>query len=414
MENNLRVLIVAPIYPYPPLDGHTVRNYNLFRNISDGYSFDFLAFGESGADRHRERLLKQLGPCFQDIEIVPESTLKRVEIKKGISKIVNLFFPYKIGLGLPYYSEAMAEAVERRAATNKYDLIFFCGFHMFLYFPQKQYHLPHIVDIVDSVSLLMRSYFHEEQRIWRKISCYLQYFWASRYETLHFATARNMISVSPIDMNSIRGRVPRSKMWVVPNGVDTDCLKADEKVPVKENSLLFTGVMDYPPNNQSAIYFVKEILPLVRSKIPGISLIIAGRNPTEELKDLVGEDPRITLTGYVEEMKPFFSEASLYVAPLVSGAGIKNKILEAWAMSKPVVATSMACNGLNAVHGRNVLIADTPADFAEAVISLLRSPAEREKIAAEGRKTAEVSYSWREQSLILDRIIREVIQAEQK
>lgn len=385
-----------------------IRNYNLFRNFLSGYRFDFLTFGDPQLLQDREKSLKQLGPCFEDLEIVPDSTLRRVE--KKISKLRNIFYPSTLGLGLPYFSQEMAEAVNRRAASSEYDFIFFCGFSMFLYYDQKESNrTPYIVDIIDSLSLFMSSYLKVKKGLREKLFDYVNLIWAKRYEKFHFSTARNSIFVSPVDRDYVKKSTPRSTLWVVPNGVDTDFFKPKKgSIPIS-NSLLFTGVMDYPPNVEAMTFFINKVLPLVRGKIPDVSLTVAGRNPTVELQSLVSQIPNVKLTGFVEDIRPFFDEATVCIAPIVSGSGLKNKVLEAWSMSKPVVATSFSCNGIDAVHGRNILIADTPRLFADSVITLLSDFVQRERLAEAGRKTVETSYSWGSQVALVDKIIKEIL-----
>ncbi|MCG3110733.1 MAG: glycosyltransferase [Candidatus Manganitrophus sp. SB1] len=405
--SDLLVLLIAPKYPYPPSDGHMIRNYNLFKSFRSGYQFDFLTFGDPQLLQDREKALKQLGPCFVDMEIVPESTLRRVG--KKISTLRNIFYPSALGLGLPYYSEEMAEAVNRKMASSKYDFIFFCGFSMFLYYDQKESNrIPYVVDIIDSLSLFMDSCLKVKKGMREKLTDYVNYIWAKRYEKIHFSTARNSIFITQADKDYVMKETPRSKLWVVPNGVDTDFFKSKGEPP-KNDSLLFTGVMDYPPNVEAVIYFISKVLPLVREKMPNVSLTIAGRNPTTELQTLASQMPGVKLTGFVEDIRPFFEEAAVCIAPIVSGSGLKNKVLEAWSMSKPVVATSFSCNGINAVHGQNILIADAPDLFADAVITLLSDPVQRKRFAEAGRKTVEDSYSWGSQATLVDKIIKEVM-----
>ncbi|MCG3116092.1 MAG: glycosyltransferase [Candidatus Manganitrophus sp. SA1] len=406
--SDLRVLLIAPKYPYPPSDGHMIRNYNLFKSFRSGYQFDFLTFGDPQLLQDREKALKQLGPCFVDMEIVPESTLRRVE--KKISTLRNIFYPSELSLGLPYFSQEMAEAVNRKAASSKYDFIFFCGFSMFLYCDQKESNrTPYIVDIIDSLSLFMDSCLKIKKGLRKKLTDYVNFIWAKRYEKIHFSKARHSIYITPADRDYAKKGSPQSTLWVVPNGVDTDFFRSNKVTP-KNNSLLFTGVMDYPPNVGAMTYFINMVLPLVREKMPDVSLTIAGRNPTAELQSLVSQASGVKLTGFVEDIRPFFEEAAVCIAPIVTGSGLKNKVLEAWSMSKPVIATSFSCNGIDAVHGKNILIADTPQLFADAVISLLSDPVQRERLAEAGRKTVENDYSWGSQAILVDKIIKEVME----
>jgi len=172
--------------------------------------------------------------------------------------------------------------------------------------------------------------------------------------------------------------------------------------------------MDYRPNHESMIYFMKEILPLLKKATPNITLTIAGKNPTHDLIELAQKNPEIKLTGFVKDLRPYFNECMIYVAPIISGAGMKNKILEAWAMSKPVVASSMSCIGLKAVDGQNCLIADSPHAFAEKIILLFSDLNLRNKLAQNARSTAKELYSWQSRARMLEDIFSEVIENQNK
>jgi glycosyltransferase involved in cell wall biosynthesis len=409
IRKELNVLLISSDYFYPPSNGNTLRDYNIFKNFSKDFRFDLLTFGDEEHLCNREKLAAQLGPCFENVFMVPASTLKKTELRRGISKLKNIFFPHKFSIGKPYYSEQMARIVNENMSSSKYDLIFFCDFSM-RYLHDVYERTNYIVDVQDSPSLLFKSYFNAEKQLRKKIMSYMNYVWAKRYERIYLSKVKNMIFVSLVDQVFVKRNCPHSNIWVVPNGVDTEYFKPVSKETQSKNALLFTGVMGYRPNHESMVYFIKEILPLVRKKIPDIFLIIAGKDPMPELQSLAKRVPRIKLTGFVQDLRPYFNESMIYVAPIVSGAGIKNKILEAWAMGKPVVASSKCCDGIKATDGQDCLIANTPSIFAESVIRLFSSPSLRNTLAENGRRTAEEFYSWKSRARELGEIFIEVIE----
>ncbi len=215
--------------------------------------------------------------------------------------------------------------------------------------------------------------------------------------------------ISHVDAAHVKVNCPGSRIWVIPNGVDTEYFHTKNHHSDAGRNLLFTGVMNYTPNVESIVYFIKEILPLVRRRISDVKLTVAGRNPTLELQKIEKEVHEISLTGYVDDIRPYFERAAIYVAPIISGAGLKNKILEAWSMSKAVVATSLSCDGIDAIDGYNVVIADRPKDFAEKVVQLLSDTNMRDRLAINGRHTVERSYSWLSKSKMLENLFREVL-----
>lgn len=409
MNEPPKILIVSLRYPYPPLDGRRVRDFNLFKHLTSGYHFDLLSFGTPELLHQHESLKKTLGPCFCDVELVPHETLMRLPHRSFLSKLWNIYFPFYSSY-YPNFSHVMAQRIREKVATGNYDLVYFCGFAMFLHASVEPIQIPLIVDICDSISLLKQSYFDKEKTIIKKMRSYAEYLWAKRYEQVHCSRVRNIITISPVDALNLRRHCPDSKLWVLPNGVDTSYFQSQNPPEQTNNTLLFTGVMDYPPNNEAMLYFIEEVFPRVKEKIPAVTLTVAGRNPAPELTSLADLTPGVSVTGFVDDIRPYFDASSLYVSPLISGAGMKNKILEAWSMSKPVVATPVSCSGLEVRDNENILIADSPHKFAERIIGLLSDRSLMLQIGRNGRQTAEQSYSWASRASTLADIFAEVLQ----
>jgi glycosyltransferase involved in cell wall biosynthesis len=199
--------------------------------------------------------------------------------------------------------------------------------------------------------------------------------------------------VSWRDREAVVGATEHGK--VVPIGVDHSYWTRQTRDP-RPNCLAFTGVMNYAPNEDAAIYLIERILPLLRRAIPNIELLIVGRDPTPALKERAQRHPEVTVTGFVDDVRTCLERAAVFVAPLRYGSGIQNKILEAMAMEVPVVTTSLAAAGLR-VDGAGappVLVADGEKEFAERVIALLGEEDERQRLAGEGRRFVENHFIW--------------------
>jgi sugar transferase (PEP-CTERM/EpsH1 system associated) len=189
---------------------------------------------------------------------------------------------------------------------------------------------------------------------------------------------------------------------IVPMGVDLEYFRPSLKkrtqssvAPTAASSplLLFTGTMNYFPNSDAAAYFCNEIFPRVREQHPKARFYIVGNHPSEQVRRLEAQDG-VVVTGYVPDVRPYFEEASVFVAPLRAGSGIQTKNLEAMAMGVPIVTTSVGAMGLKADTGKELLVADTPLAFAEQVIHLLDNKYLRENIAQTARTRVETEYSW--------------------
>ncbi len=199
------------------------------------------------------------------------------------------------------------------------------------------------------------------------------------------------LAASDRDQDLLEHAVPGVHPIVIENGVDCTALRL---LPRAGAALLFAGAMDYPPNSDAAVFFCRAILPLVRASLPDVKLLIVGHAPPHQVMAL-GRGPGVTVTGRVDDVRPYYAQAAVSIVPLRAGSGTRLKILESMALGRPVVSTSIGCEGLDVEDGRHLLIANTPQRFAECVTRLLIDPALRERIAAEARRLVEQRYDWR-------------------
>jgi glycosyltransferase involved in cell wall biosynthesis len=199
-------------------------------------------------------------------------------------------------------------------------------------------------------------------------------------------------TVADADAARLRALLPAARVDVVPNGVDAARFRPDPHVTATPSSLVFVGAMAYPPNVAAMRFFTDEVLPIVRRSRPDARLTIVGRDPAPMVRAMASE--AVEVTGEVDDVRPYLAAAGIFVAPMVSGSGIKNKVLEAMAMARPVVATSLAVEGLPVRNGENVLVADGPAGLADAIERLIVDAKERARIGDGGRELVERAYTW--------------------
>ena len=200
------------------------------------------------------------------------------------------------------------------------------------------------------------------------------------------------IAVSDDDKERLAELGSGNRIVSIPTGVNTGYFepRGGAEVPAR---LVFSGSMDWHPNEDAVCYFVDTILPRIRADVPNVSFTIVGRNPSARVRELAGH-PGVTVTGTIDDVRPSIAEASVYVVPLRAGSGTRIKIFEALAMAKAVVSTTVGAEGLALESGRHFLAADTPHDFAHAVIRLLRDPARRQALGDAGRALVDANYSW--------------------
>jgi glycosyltransferase involved in cell wall biosynthesis len=219
-----------------------------------------------------------------------------------------------------------------------------------------------------------------------------------RYERRACQAADRVVAVSETDAQVLRGLVPGLEPVVVPNGVDME-LHTGPVPPLPagsgpgEQDLVFTGKMDFRPNVDAVLWFAQEVLPLIRHEAPEVRFWVVGMNPHPRLATLA-DDPAVEITDWVEHVRPYIARAALYVVPLRIGGGTRLKVLQAMAMGKAIVSTRLGCEGFDVVPGQELVIADTPDQFASAVLQLLRDPDRRLRLGRVARGFAGSKYDW--------------------
>src|SRR5918996_1580952 len=200
------------------------------------------------------------------------------------------------------------------------------------------------------------------------------------------------IAVSEEDRARLSQMAPGARTGAIPTGVDTSYFAPAGRAEIP-GRLVFSGSMDWHPNEDAVIYFGESILPKIRERVPHASFAIVGRNPTQKLRD-AAERLRMIVTGTVDDVRPYLDEASVYVVPLRAGSGTRMKIFEALGMAKPVVSTTVGAEGLALTDQKEFIAADNPDDFAAAVVHLLHNEARRTELGRAGRALVVERYSW--------------------
>jgi glycosyltransferase involved in cell wall biosynthesis len=231
-----------------------------------------------------------------------------------------------------------------------------------------------------------------ERRPWVRPLLELEWRKMRRYEARACAAARLTIAVSEADRALLAAHAPGARITEIPTGVDTAYFAPDGRSEAA-GRLVFTGSMDWYPNEDAIVHFGEAILPEIRRELPDVAVTVVGRNPTARLRS-AGATAGVRVTGTVDDVRPYIAEAEVYVVPLRVGGGTRLKIFEALAMGKAVVSTSVGAEGLPLVPGEHFLRADSPSEFAAAVVRLVRTPELRRRLGRAGRALIEGRYSW--------------------
>jgi glycosyltransferase involved in cell wall biosynthesis len=229
----------------------------------------------------------------------------------------------------------------------------------------------------------------------RRLFCSLQARRMHRYEGEVCRRAGRVAAVSATDADLMREMFGVNGITEVPTGVDVEYFTPRGE-PARRYDLVFAGSMDWMPNIQGVLWFVREILPLIRRRIPTASVAVAGRTPPPEIEALARQDPRITVTGTVADMRPYLWESGAAIVPLQVGGGTRLKIYEAMAARLPVVSTAIGAEGLPLRHPGEIRIADAPEEFAARCVELLEDEAKRQELAETGFRLVAAKFSWRQ------------------
>jgi sugar transferase (PEP-CTERM/EpsH1 system associated) len=373
----MRILMLAHKVPYPLHDGYNLHNYHYSRELCGRHDIHLLTLGEGEPP---EAIRGQ----FKSIQILPRRDVPRERsLLRRLSNSVSIHEVYD-------FDPAVHAAIESTLAREKFELVWISGAKMLVYTARLR-GIPVLGDVADdgvqdTLSALRNS------RNPRQLALRLRDYWVTRRFQLeyfrHFAVCN---VVAEADRQSILKLLPGLDVCVINNGVDANYF-APDATPASGRSVVFEGSMKFAPNAEGAVHFCREILPLIREREPNVTVTIVGADPRPEVRALANES--VHVTGFVPDVRPYLAQASVFVCPLLSGAGIKNKILQAWAMEKPVVATPISCGGLVLDPGRNLIVAEGRREFADAVLRLFAEPKLREELGRAGRRTVLDHYAW--------------------
>ena len=228
------------------------------------------------------------------------------------------------------------------------------------------------------------------------------------YEKNLLATYPLSTVVSPLDKQALEQLSPKSHTEVIPNGVDLDMFAPVSNIEEEPKTLILFGNMDFLPNYDAAIHFAKDILPLVQEKHPETKFLIVGTNPLPEVLSL-SKLKGVEVTGRVPDLKEYIQRATMLVAPMRYGAGIKNKVLEAMAVEKPVVTNSMGVEAMHPQVRKLLCVADNNISFARHVCNLLDSPEDRKKLGKMGREAMGELHSWDSVANSYEKLFKELV-----
>lgn len=376
----MKVLVLSHRFPFPPDHGSRIRSYHLLRHLARRHEVSLVSLLHPGDD---PRAVDGLGEFVRFVLTEPVTRFEGL-----LHALRNVLQARPASFGY-FESHRLATRLANLLEQERFDLIFVLSSSMAPYVEQVA--LPKILDFCDMDSLKWRDFA-------RHRSLPASYVFALEGRRLEREEARlarcfDVVSVATMaELESLRQICGTVESDWFANGVDHTHFSPAEAAP-EPDSVCFLGRMDYFPNVEGICRFFEEAWPLVRQRRPGASLTIIGANPVRSVRRLDG-CCGVRVTGTVADVRVHARRAAVSIAPLTLARGTQNKILESMAMGLPVVATSVAARGIDAVAGEHLLVADHPAPFADAIVGLLENESMRRRLARAGRERVRSHHDW--------------------
>ncbi|MCP4542500.1 MAG: glycosyltransferase [Chloroflexi bacterium] len=389
----MKVLFLTPQMPYPPRQGAALRNWGLISGLAARHEVSVLSFFTPEQTPEPVDAMREI--CHVETVPFPSRTIR--------ARLRDMLTTRQSDLALRLESEPYARRLADWLANEPFDVVQIGGIEMAPYLDVLDAARPRPLVVFDNLNceyLLQKRAFLTDLRAparWPGAAySFVQWQRLRRYEAQVCRRADRVLAVSDVDAKMLRELVPGLDVTVVPNGVDTQAYQPkspDPDLQIPENSLVFTGTMDFRPNVDAILWFAQKVLPRVQAEVPDVHLFVVGQRPHRRLAGLQ-DNPAITLTGWVKDTRPYIAAAAVYVAPLRIGGGTRLKLLEAMAIGRPVVATRLGAEGYPVTDGHEMSLADTPTNFAASVVTLLRAPERRIELGQIARAFVEHQYDW--------------------
>jgi sugar transferase (PEP-CTERM/EpsH1 system associated) len=380
-----------------PLDkGGKLRTWHLMRHLAKRHEITYLSFADDDASAAGDRdgnYSEAMREVACRVDTIPRRDPSKGSLRFYADAALHLVDPLPYAVG-KYRSQAFRQKLEELLRECSFDLIV-CDFLFPAVNLPRRLPCPAVIFTHNVESEIWRRHADTQTGAANRLLYGMQYRRMLRYEQRALARFDGVLAVSDVDRETFRRLYPdavSAPIDVIPTGVDT-AFFAPTPSPPNSRHLVFTGSMDWLPNEDAMAFFCRDILPLIRAEESEVSLSIVGRAPTPAVKRLA-EHEGVSVTGRVEDVRPYIAEAAAYVVPLRIGGGTRLKIFEAMAMGKAVVATSIGAEGLPVAGGEHVLLADEPRTFARAVVRLLRDVERRRQLESAAHKLVVERYDW--------------------
>jgi polysaccharide biosynthesis protein PslH len=378
----MRILIASPTLPYPQSSGYAIRVFQVVHLLQRRHSVTLLAYADPTEEGDA---ITELRSHVPDLHVVPRSTTVSSKRAEQLATLISRqSFQRR-----HQYSGEFQQKLDELCARTAYDIINIetSGLGGFRFDPRAAL----VLTEHDIVYELLFRMFRTERSPFRRLYNRVEYSKVRRDEIGMWRSVAGCVTTSPREERIIRELAPQTPILVAPNGVDVEYFTPGDE-PVDANVLVMTGFMKTRPNIDGALFFVRDVLPRIRAARPQVVVYLVGAAPPEEVRRLASD--HVIVTDAVPDVRPYVRRAAVFVVPLRMGGGTRLKVLEGLSMLKPMVSTSLGCEGIDVEDGRDLLIADEPDAFAAAVLRLLADPALGRQLAERGQQRVMAQYRW--------------------
>jgi len=385
----MRVFVLLSRFPYPLEKGDKLRAYHQIKELSKNHQIILCALSDTKVPQSSIDRLKQY--C-ESVEII---RLNKLKIYWNL--LIQLLFSDNSLQVSYFYNKKAHKKIDELIKKYQPDHIYCQLIRVTEYV--KYLKIPKTLDYMDALARGMERRI-ENAPFYLKPFLKLETTRLKRYEHFIFNDFDHLTIISNQDRELIVN-VKNDSIKVVPNGVDYSTYQFREVE--KKYDLIFTGNMGYPPNVESVIYLVNEILPIIRETHPTIKLAIVGATPDAKVVALKSNN--VEVTGWVEDISDYYASSKIFIAPMQIGTGLQNKLLEAMAMKLPCITSSLANNALGAIHNKSALIGENPKDYAQHVVSLLENKELYQSISENGYVFVKQNYTWEGSTGLLENLM---------
>jgi len=378
----MKILFITSRLPYPPYRGDKLKIFNLIKQLSSAHKITLLSFIASQKELEQITFLQPYCDQIYTIHLPKWRSLFNC-LKHIFSRT-----PFQVAW---YESSQMHRTARNLIENHGFEIIHVHLIRMAQY-AMKGGLAPRLLDLTDAGSLYLRRFLETTGNVAYKVLIKQELGRISRYEqTLEQFDC--CLVCSSVDRDVLLQRAPSAKIELLFNGIDLDYFSMNGAQRQTDYRVICTGNMSYFPNADGVRYFVKEIFPAIKSEIPEAKFFVVGQDPPRKMLKLSNED--IIVTGFVQDIKEYYFQSTVAVAPIRFGAGTLNKILEPMALGIPVVATPVGVEGLPVQHGCHLLVARDSKEFSRSVIRLLRDKKLRENLASNAQQLVRSLYGWK-------------------